>query len=320
MKNFSSFINNASNRHNFQGSRTDKFDAVTAAEKTVVTASEIINDNNNKTDEFQVSSKLLGKPTTDSATARGSVACCKVVVMDEKTSDSFASSYKTQLSAGLNPNIIVSNEEKTGNNNEAAGKDANENDHDSSSSVDKLKRNMSFKSLGSSFRSASSSNSKIRKQHNNNNRRTSRKATVVPAKIMNIDFRFLKTRTKYSPCSDFERRKSNSPRLRPNNRVAQKLASYDSASGLNTMNTTASTTSTTAGDLVSNSTRKTTNHSTLMATITFMPNSRTKYSSCLAINNQKNRNSLKSIKSLRNDATENNEQRFLFFFFFPSLY
>ena len=68
--------------------------------------------------------------------------------------------------------------------------------------------------------------------------------------------------------------RANVTRVKPNNMVARKLASHATSNSI-------------------------------LATVTFMPNSRTKFSSCLTINRNGSRRSVRSLKSLENNS--NNE-------------
>ena len=86
-----------------------------------------------------------------------------------------------------------------------------------------------------------------------------------------IDFHFFKEK-KNSTTDDPNR--ANVTRVKPNNMVARKLASHATSNSI-------------------------------LATVTFMPNSRTKFSSCLTINRNGSMRSVRSLKSLENNS--NNE-------------
>lgn len=86
-----------------------------------------------------------------------------------------------------------------------------------------------------------------------------------------IDFHLFKEK-KNSTADDPNR--ANVTRVKPNNMVARKLASHGTSNSI-------------------------------LATVTFMPNSRTKFSSCLTINRNGSMRSVRSLKSLENNS--NNE-------------
>lgn len=87
-----------------------------------------------------------------------------------------------------------------------------------------------------------------------------------------IDFHFFKEMKNNSTTDDPNR--ANVTRVKPNNMVARKLASHATSNSI-------------------------------LATVTFMPNSRTKFSSCLTINRNGSMRSVRSLKSLENNS--NNE-------------
>lgn len=87
-----------------------------------------------------------------------------------------------------------------------------------------------------------------------------------------IDFHFFKEKKNSTTTDDPNR--ANVTRVKPNNMVARKLASHATSNSI-------------------------------LATVTFMPNSRTKFSSCLTINRNGSMRSVRSLKSLENNS--NNE-------------
>lgn len=282
MRNFSSFINDANNRSTL----TKAVAAVsvtamnipsqisqTGDESTASGDSQTVSTTLVKTSESILTASGLTGPVAAMAVAASEIARSPFCAIDDDddndNEESNKSKQQVEVSTTTAAPVVISTAVRT---DEETTMCSSGVFAPITAAAAGLKRNASTQSRNTAPTAASKRSGGVR---GNNN------------KLMNFDFKFLKESNHHDSVTGRTSNTNNNNNnnnatsgvnsriIRPNDVVARKLAAHGSSSTTNS----------------------------ILATVTFMPNSRTKFSSCLAINRNGSMRSVKSLRGADNEST-----------------